>query len=54
MTPIEESFLMRLIDFALGLAEPAILHGKIDEQAQIRAERDAADAAARAKFGVDP
>ena len=49
-----EEIVMKLVNLALDLVTPAVLHGKIDEAAQIRAERDAADASARAKFGVDP
>ncbi len=44
-----EEIVTRLVALALEL-----LHGKVDEQAQIKAARGLADLAAREKFGVDP
>jgi hypothetical protein len=49
-----EEIVMRLVQIALDLVTPEVLHGKIDEAAQIRAARDAADAGAAAKFGQAP
>ncbi len=49
-----EALAVKIISALLDLVTAEFLHGKIDEQAQIKAERDAADTAARAKFGTDP
>ncbi len=49
-----EEIVTRLVALALELVTPEVLHGKVDEQAQIKAARGLADLAAREKFGVDP
>jgi hypothetical protein len=49
-----EALAVKIIAALLDLVTAEFLHGKLDEQAQIKAERDAADAAARAKFGENP
>jgi hypothetical protein len=43
-----------LVEIALKLVSAEVLHGKVDELAQIKAERDAADLAAKQKFGEAP
>lgn len=45
---------LALVNIALDLVTPEVLHGKIDEAAQIRAARAAADAAAQARFNQAP
>jgi hypothetical protein len=54
VTEVVEKAVEKIVATLLDLVSAEFLHGKIDEQAQIRAARAAADEAAAAKFGEQP